>query len=597
MVSLWPHHNTEGGAQYWLLIVFICNILSILSQPTEANIFGVVIAQLGYDIVSVQNNPTNINTLGIIMGGNDLPVGVIADSASIPKSGLSGVLYDMGYACQPGFDPNTTLPTPNLYGLPKIALIRRGGPTNETACTFRLKLLNAQGDGAIAAIVFNGYGQGPIDGATAATNDSDAPVNIPGMFVTYDSGMMLRSFLPQSNTTNTTAPNFYNRVRVNIITVQKMPIIWEIILIVVVVFLGISFTVSVILHCRLYTLRRRYRAEALARGGDVLPNGTIRIRKTLEKAQLDEFPVRIYEQGSSSTSAVVAGPLPVSTPMSTTLQDQTEKGSKTDSVEPAGTSSEAIRNSSDSFRSEPKSLSRANSISGRSVRSVAALAAAEALDAGARTEVPNQQFVNETCAICLDDFSEGEEIRTLPCHHEFHCECIDPWLTRKSSTCPLCKYECLLPTAEEDEEGGESSSAAEGSGVVVPNDHLMEFIMGPEWVAARTQHHHNGTSTVDRVGNFFSGTMDRIRGRPPRPSLAGTVPPSSSVAATSTAAMVPQVDENGEVPLQLITPRGVTAMPLGRQGASQESTVVISIPPLDEIPPPPRVQVRNQQHV
>lgn len=32
------------------------------------------------------------------------------------------------------------------------------------------------------------------------------------------------------------------------------------------------------------------------------------------------------------------------------------------------------------------------------------------------------------CAICLEDYAEGDRIRTLPCKHEFHQKCIDNWL-------------------------------------------------------------------------------------------------------------------------------------------------------------------------
>lgn len=56
-------------------------------------------------------------------------------------------------------------------------------------------------------------------------------------------------------------------------------------------------------------------------------------------------------------------------------------------------------------------------------------------------------FSQLTCAICLEDFVPGSSIiRELPCTHIFHPECIDPFLMRDSSLCPVCKKSVLPPT-------------------------------------------------------------------------------------------------------------------------------------------------------
>ncbi|KAL8802723.1 MAG: hypothetical protein Q9182_003621 [Xanthomendoza sp. 2 TL-2023] len=59
---------------------------------------------------------------------------------------------------------------------------------------------------------------------------------------------------------------------------------------------------------------------------------------------------------------------------------------------------------------------------------------------------PNQppSYAQPTCPICLDDFIPHEtSVRSLPCQHIYHPECIDPFLLQNSSLCPVCKSKVL----------------------------------------------------------------------------------------------------------------------------------------------------------
>ncbi|RHZ71309.1 hypothetical protein CDV55_108281 [Aspergillus turcosus] len=73
------------------------------------------------------------------------------------------------------------------------------------------------------------------------------------------------------------------------------------------------------------------------------------------------------------------------------------------------------------------------------------------------TESPNEH-PNFSCPICTDDFIKGQDLRVLPCNHQFHPECIDPWLVNVSGTCPLCRIDLNPPQAEEENEQGEGGN-------------------------------------------------------------------------------------------------------------------------------------------
>ncbi|GBG70038.1 hypothetical protein CBR_g4866 [Chara braunii] len=69
------------------------------------------------------------------------------------------------------------------------------------------------------------------------------------------------------------------------------------------------------------------------------------------------------------------------------------------------------------------------------------------------------------CCICLGRYTEGVELRLLPCEHHFHVPCVDTWL-KINAICPLCKKEIVsqdTPTAS-------SAESPQGSGAIrAPN--------------------------------------------------------------------------------------------------------------------------------
>lgn len=53
------------------------------------------------------------------------------------------------------------------------------------------------------------------------------------------------------------------------------------------------------------------------------------------------------------------------------------------------------------------------------------------------THPSSQELPSSNCVICFCEFEQGCAVRTLPCGHPFHSDCIVNWLTNSSVNCPV----------------------------------------------------------------------------------------------------------------------------------------------------------------
>ncbi|KAL1922180.1 uncharacterized protein VTP21DRAFT_9719 [Calcarisporiella thermophila] len=324
------------------------------------------------EIVKVSKTTTSIQRLEVSRPIQEFMNGVFdnVNATALGPNGVMGILYDRGLGCEPNSVNDTVIPSPPLpVPLPRIALIGRG------VCTYDKKLLLAQQDNAIAAIVYsNQTTTSPFMGITPNI------VNIPAFGVSLEVGQELLKLLREYNSSNSSNPEVVERVRVTMTPfLTYTPGVWEITLIVVIVLLSVSFGTSVAVQCHLWRTRHLRRQQIALE----LQHARRPPKIVVDAEHLETFPTREYHR--PTTPVLETGEC---------------------SVNPAG------------------------------------------------ADVDEKQDNSSTlCAVCLEEWEEGDRLRELPCSHVFHVECVDPWLTTKSATCPLCKHLCAkeLPPEKPEE--------------------------------------------------------------------------------------------------------------------------------------------------
>ncbi|KAL4981804.1 hypothetical protein BDW68DRAFT_192671 [Aspergillus falconensis] len=85
----------------------------------------------------------------------------------------------------------------------------------------------------------------------------------------------------------------------------------------------------------------------------------------------------------------------------------------------------------------------------------------------------------DSCAICLDIIEDDDDIRGLSCGHAFHASCVDPWLTSRRASCPLCKADYYTPKPRPDASDPSSASSRRATSPNHPQAVLIRGRVNP----------------------------------------------------------------------------------------------------------------------
>ncbi|OTA95449.1 hypothetical protein M434DRAFT_380290 [Hypoxylon sp. CO27-5] len=153
------------------------------------------------------------------------------------------------------------------------------------------------------------------------------------------------------------------------------------------------------------------------------------------KSVVERLPVRTYHTMTSTPSRTSRVPSPTSSSPTTPLL-QSQHGpsrSRPRSRTTTGVPSAGDLLQIDSSLSLPRSQSRAEH---------------EKRNAHPSSQWKKYMGRQVECVVCLEEYVDGvSQVMSLPCGHEFHVECITPWLITRRRTCPICKGDVVRSLA------------------------------------------------------------------------------------------------------------------------------------------------------
>ncbi|KAI0894458.1 hypothetical protein F4806DRAFT_503722 [Annulohypoxylon nitens] len=153
------------------------------------------------------------------------------------------------------------------------------------------------------------------------------------------------------------------------------------------------------------------------------------------KSVVERLPVRTYHTVASTPSRTSRVPSPTSSSPTTPLLQSQHGPSR---PRPRSRTTTGVPSAGDLLQIESSlSLSRSPS-----------RAEHEKRNAHPSSEWKKYMGRQVECVVCLEEYVDGvSQVMSLPCGHEFHVDCITPWLITRRRTCPICKGDVVRSLA------------------------------------------------------------------------------------------------------------------------------------------------------
>ncbi|ODA78731.1 hypothetical protein RJ55_06113 [Drechmeria coniospora] len=166
------------------------------------------------------------------------------------------------------------------------------------------------------------------------------------------------------------------------------------------------------------------------------------------KSVVERLPVRTYHTVTTSPAPSPRLPASSSATPTTPLLQQQQQQQQDHRSRPRSRTTTGVLESENFFTAgaaipTPQSSNRA---SGRPEVEKGA--------AGLSAEWRKHMGRQVECVVCLEEYVDGvSRVMSLPCGHEFHADCITPWLTTRRRTCPICKGDVVRSLAHSSRSG------------------------------------------------------------------------------------------------------------------------------------------------